>query len=123
MPTFKQWLFALLGVVFLNTNAVGAHLHLCFDGSEQPSSLHVLDGPGRDHNAAGSKNHHDVDVELTGQALAKTFKSDSLSPALPAFWTAPLVIRATSHALPVDAVISWTSSSRSFLPPLRGPPV
>ena len=112
----------LLALVLLNTSAFGAHLHLCFDGQEPRSSLHVGEGQQGLHLADSRQKHNDVDVQLTEQALAKVFKFEVWWGVQPPSWTIPTVSRVASLTGPalIDSV--WSSAPPSLLPPFRGPP-
>jgi hypothetical protein len=63
-------LLALLAFAF--GRLTGAHLHLCFDGSEPPLTLHTADSAHVDHHAGDSSHHEDMDVEPLGDLLAKS---------------------------------------------------
>ena len=122
MNFFKQCLVVLLGLTFLNASAFGAHLHLCLDGKDPRSSLHVFDGP-EDIHVGASQGHNDVDVSLAEKAVAKVFKyDDSSAAAPPSVWKAPALTLIDAIAQPIDAVEQTIASIRFLLPPLRGPP-
>lgn len=122
MNFLKQWVWVLFGVAFLNANALGAHLHLCLDGKDPRSSLHVLDRPTNLH-ADASEQHNDMDVKLGDQALAKVFKFDPSSAPPPATWAVPVVTFVEFLASPVERLEQPVSAVRYLLPPQRGPPV
>lgn len=125
MRTLRQWLVLLFGVAFLNANALGAHLHLCFDGKEPPRSVHVFDGSQGLHHVGATQKHNDIDVKVTDQALAKVIKvtPTSSSPALPPSWNVlePPLVEAISSVS--DRTETASESVRRLLPPQRGPPV
>jgi hypothetical protein len=68
-PGKPALLIALLCGVLLLTRLGGTHLHLCFDGSEPPISLHVADAG--DHHPGESAPHADQDVALGADLLVK----------------------------------------------------
>lgn len=114
---------AIYALAILALPALGAHLHLCFDGGEPPASLHATyDDVG--HSAGAAPSHHDVDVELANTALGKKFTESSDGPAVPA---AALIV------LPPPSIEAFVVPQRtdSFVPvaalqlrpPPRGPPV
>ncbi len=122
MRIFRQWLMVLFGLAFLNANALGAHLHLCFDGQEPGSSLHILDETqDLDHTTASSQ-HHDVDVKLTDNAVSKLLKFQLSIPAVPTHWAIPPTDRAIVYFVALDGARPQGSGIRELLPPQRGPP-
>lgn len=118
----RPLLLTLLLAVLLSARVGGAHLHMCFDGSEPPASLHFSDaGHHDDHHA--EEAHDDVDVSVMAEAAAKLGK---LSLDLPLLVAAALIIfslwlSAQRPLLPYPR--PWAVSDPCFLrPPLRGPP-
>jgi hypothetical protein len=114
-------LLALLAFAF--GRLTGAHLHLCFDGSEPPLTLHTADSAHVDHHA-GETHHEDLDVEPLGDLLAKSaqlvmlavFAAAILLLALLAPPWRLLAIDRESLRLP-------RPPPRFLRPPLRAPPV
>lgn len=116
-------LLALLCVAVLAGRVGGAHLHLCLDGNEPPSDLHLFElGQHHDEGEPGQA-HHDVDVVLVGDLIAKSKVQ----------WQLPLALLATLVLfgllrIPRGLRVPWVS--RPFLPPpplflrppLCGPP-
>jgi len=118
-------LFALLALAIIAMPLSGAHLHLCFDGSEPPTTFHAVEDSGADHAPAINGTHNDRDVSLQGQALAK--KQDR-SVDLPSLLTATflfvrLPISAPSPVSDEDVASPVSLRVAHLLPPLRGPPV
>lgn len=117
-------LLALLCIAVLVGRVGGAHVHLCLDGNEPPSDLHVFD-LGQHHDAADSREpHHDVDVALVGDLIAKSKLQWQLPVALLAALVLLLELLHRSRQLPAR------QRARPFLPPpplflrppLCGPP-
>src|SRR3546814_11534851 len=80
----QAWLLSLRCVTLLLGRVGEAHLHLCFDGKESPSSFHVFD-IGLHHSGSGiDAPHADLDVAVSGERLS-TVKF---------LWCAPLVLLA-----------------------------
>ncbi len=117
----RPWLLTLFCVALLVVHVGGAHLHLCFDGSEPPSSLHLMDS-GLHHAGPGADaGHQDVNLALAGEALTK-LKLGSIDLDLPVLLIAALLVwsllQAPRHRVPV-----FSSAARILWPPLRGPPL
>jgi hypothetical protein len=123
--SFLRIWIALISLAVMAMPVSGAHLHLCFDGSEPPATFH----PGEDgsvHNDhADTGAHNDKDVSLQGVALAK--KQDGALDLPTALTVAALVIRMpVTAAVPVfDTDVATLIPLRvaRLLPPLRAPPV
>lgn len=118
----RIWLLTLVCVALLFARLGGAHLHLCFDGSELPASLHVTDsGHHADHH--DGQAHSDRDVSLLGDALTQPGKLGlDLPLLLAAFWLAVLVF-ARPRMIQADPPRVTISPPRFCRPPLRGPPL
>jgi len=118
------WLLTLLCFMLLVVRVGGAHLHLCFDGGEPPSSFHLIDH-GLHHGAPGmDAEHQDVDVTVTDDALAKFAKLDlDLSALLLAALVSWRLLRAPRQPAPEYRDPSSRPAARSLRPPLRGPPL
>lgn len=128
---FRSRLFArtcitLLCITVLVMRVGGAHLHLCLDGSEPSVSVHLTDDAGLDDSHAGvGQAHHDQDVSLSGEVLAKKMDAALQLPALFAalvlLFVVPLVLVRVAprdrtsliHPIPIFRI----------RPPLRAPPV
>jgi len=121
----RVWI-ALLALAVAVMPVSGAHLHLCFDGSEPPATFHAIaDAGAAAHNAPDSRVHHDSDISAQSAVLAK--KADTgldlpslisvtwLSIRLPVEAPAPVVLRDLSPSVSLQV--------QHRLPPLRGPPV
>lgn len=119
----RQWLILLVGLAFLTASALQAHIHLCFDGQEPRSSLHVADGDHLGHHIGKSQTHTDVDVDPLGVALAKPQKADL--PTL-AFTAIRLVLPTAvpeARRLPSLDTVAPRPPPRFLRPLLRAPPV
>lgn len=121
--TARSWI-ALLALASFAVPAFGAHLHLCLDGSEAPTSVHVAEVGGL-HSQSEGNGHHDIDVRLGLETLAK--KVGSAPDALKLLPTAPILF-----VRPLSIAIGFvrappTPKVRSvhcrIAPPPRGPPV
>src|SRR5262249_55254095 len=71
------WLLWVVALAFLAVRMTEIHWHLCFDGHEPRTSLHVGDDVLEHHGPQqGPVQHQDREVSLTGQMLAKFTKVD-----------------------------------------------
>ena len=102
----------------------GAHLHLCFDGSEPPLTLHTADSAHVDHHAGESQHHDDLDVEPIGDLLAKSAQLLMLA----VFATAILLFALLAPpwrlvTIDRDSLRPARPPPPFLRPPLRAPPV
>ena len=115
-------LLTLLCVTILLARVGGAHLHLCFDGSEPPASLHFneVDHQAEHHTDA---EHDDLDISAVGDVVTKSGLS---SLDLPALLLVVLLLSLLTtlykpaHTRPAHA---FAASPPFLLPPSRGPPL
>ena len=112
--------FALLLVV----RTSDAHMHLCFDGQEPLSSLHIADTAADHHDGGESESgHQDQDVDAANPALAKKSAQASDVGPLP---VAALVLLLLPPDRGVERAITKQDPEPRlpylFLPLLRGPP-
>ncbi len=101
----------------------GAHLHLCFDGSEPPLTLHAGDSAHVDHHA-GETHHEDMDVEPLGDLLAKS--AQVLMLAVLSATILLLALLAPPRRLMAgdrESLRLPRSPPRFLRPPLRAPPI
>lgn len=123
-PRKLKLLTVLLCAVIVVLRVGGAHLHLCFDGSEPPVSLHTTDSGVHHGDAAASVPHSDQDISLGAEALVKK-SSAALDLAALTFAFALLLflLPRSRHLLPDFLAPPRRSPARHRLrPPLRGPP-
>jgi hypothetical protein len=118
------WLLTLLCVALLMVRVGGAHLHLCFDGGEPPASVHLFDNDQHHADDGLSAVHHDQDVSLIGDVIAKFSKLHADLPVLVIatllFWA---LLRVPREPAPGYRQSFFSSVSRLLRPPLRGPPL
>lgn len=116
-------LLMLLCITVLVARVSGAHLHFCLDGSEPRASLHVMDVVDN-HPPGIDAPHHDFDVLLGEQTLAKYGKSSLLD--LPVFLIAALslllLLQPRRRELFVPLVLAPLRASSYLRPPSCGPP-
>ena len=62
---------ALLCAVLIAARIGGAHLHVCFDGSEPPVSLHLVEASQHHEQDPSGFTHVDQDMSLGGEYLGK----------------------------------------------------
>lgn len=121
----RAWVALLVIAVAAMPASGGAHLHLCFDGGEAPTTVHASPDGAHHTDTGADRTHRDADVSLAGAALAKKFDS---AFDLPALLTAAFVILRLNVPAPVLVPREHTAPSVLFsvfriLPPLRGPPL
>lgn len=114
-------LLTLLCVALLLARVGGAHLHLCFDGSEPPASLHFNEVNHQAEHHTDSA-HDDLDVSAVGDTITK---SGLLNLDLPALLFVVLLLSLTT----AQGRLAFAPRRQAgvavppFLrPPLRGPP-
>jgi hypothetical protein len=114
----------LVCVAILVTRLSGAHLHLCFDGSEPPESVQLTAVASDESPDEARKPRHDLDVNLIGEALAKKLDSSLELPMLLA--AAIVLFRVQAVGAPViarhRAVPLIPIPAFRLRPPLRAPP-
>lgn len=115
----------LLVVALLGVRLGGAHVHLCFDGSEPPASVHYEDDVGSHHGEPGAPgNPGDVDISLAGELILKASKpSLDLPVALLGALILWLPIRVLAWRDPAPRRAPVPLPLRLRLPPARGPPL
>ena len=118
-------LFAtLLCLALLMMRVGGAHLHLCFDGTEPPASFHVFDATPHHESPAASATHQDADVAVTADVYSKPGKvGDQLPLALLAAIIAWALIRRPREFVPPYPAPAMRTKRELLRPPLRGPPL
>lgn len=117
------WVVALALLIVQTSDA---HVHLCFDGQEPRSSLHVSDSSAVCHKGEDYSDgtHQDQDVDAVGAALAKKEAPvDVLGPLFVASFV--LLILPPERGVPQEVTEQNPSPKLPdlFLPLLRGPPV
>lgn len=120
----KTSLLMLLCVALLLMRS-GAHLHLCFDGSEPPVAVHV-DDYGQHHTDAGvDAPHQDADVLIAGSAMTRS--DNTGMDIVPVFLVAALLLWIFSQTFNPFGLVSRRIVvhllPRYSSPPLRGPPL
>jgi len=114
----RSWLcIALLAMLVIRLGEM--HLHLCFDGQEPASAVHVGDSPSHD-----DASHSDQDVELsTTTGLIKKAGADTLDLLFVCLFVL-LLLPALRRITPPSSYRFFVPPSPArFLPPLRGPPL
>ena len=126
-PNRRNLLLVLLALSVLVVRMGNAHLHLCLDGAEPPSSIHILDADfhieGPSNLEAMSAPHHDLDISLVTHALSKSSKLNVDDMALLATVLALFGLLAFGKLAFTSAYVRPPFSTPHYLrPPLRGPP-
>lgn len=121
---FHPLLAVLLCLALIMVRVGGAHLHLCFDGTEPPASYHAFDDSVHHELPDVSVMHQDADVALSGVMYSKPGKSAGdlyvLLFAIALAWT--LLRRPRRLPSPRPPLLTC-SAPRLLRPYLRGPPL
>ena len=123
-PSRNPLLYCLFAMMFVIVRTADAHAHLCFDGKEPPTSVHVADGevhPCESGNISGHSG--DKDVRLTADALLKKASADDVWIPSSFRFAVSFVAHQLSEPLRAFAQPIAVSTRNFFRPPLRGPPV
>ena len=121
-PHRSLWLWVAF-IAFLATRVSDAHVHLCFDGQEPPTAVHMADGSVHNDAHHADTDHTDQDVDVLGALLVKKV-DDSLDLTAPLL-AAAIVLLVSDHrsVRPFSAYDSAPAHPPFRLtPPLRGPP-
>ncbi|MEJ0087375.1 MAG: hypothetical protein WDO72_17010 [Pseudomonadota bacterium] len=123
-PRNLKLLTVLLCAALFVLRIGGTHLHLCFDGSEAPVSLHATDSGVHHGEAVASLPHSDQDISVGVEALVKKSSAALDLLALTFAFSLLLFFLPRSRHLPPDFLSPpRLSPARIRLrPPLRGPP-
>ncbi|MCC6201601.1 MAG: hypothetical protein IT494_01195 [Gammaproteobacteria bacterium] len=127
-PPSRVLLLTLACIALLFRPVGSEHLHLCFDGSEPPASLHLFD-LGVHHAEAGyaepgsDATHHDSDVALSDNALTKSKPERTLVLALLVAVSLSGLLPAPRRFLTAIPLPARTLAPPHLRPPLRGPPL
>lgn len=102
----------------------GTHFHLCFDGNEPRSSLHLVDDGEADLHFGANSPHEDLDVSLVGNLVVKQDTNEGdLLPILVAAAILLGLIRLASTRVPcLRPGILVPTPVFELRPPPRGPP-
>ncbi len=119
----RRWFWLAL-IAFLATRLVDVHLHLCFDGQEPPTTVHVSNGAVDSDAHHADESHSDRNVNVFDAVLVKKLAdpSDALIPVL-ASALLLLLLPVRGRCVPRMAQAPLVVRSLLLLkPPLRGPP-
>lgn len=121
---FSSVCVTLICLAIFAMPANGAHLHLCLDGNEPPSSLHLTVDADHHNEPGAQATHNDLDVSLRAEATVKKNRSLlGLPPLIAASFILFSMPAAGSIAAPVPReAINEPAPVRFVLPPLRAPP-
>jgi hypothetical protein len=130
-PILLRLCLASVSIAVMAMPVSAAHLHLCFDGSEPPATLHSVEdgvhhsGGLHDQAAGADIVHHDVDVSLASSALAKKLDVSYELPGLiaAAFVVLRMPLSEAAVSPPDRAATLIPAPQLRLLPPLRAPPV
>jgi hypothetical protein len=118
----KQICYWVLALALFAVRLADAHVHICLDGQEPRTSLHVADSGFHHDNADVLLPHNDQDVEAVDDGVSKKGESADLL-LLPTLWSLVDFVPRYTVEPPRYAAVAPVISFRSHLrPPLRGPP-
>ncbi len=119
---FRGWLWLVL-IALVATRLADVHLHLCFDGQEPRSAVHMADGAIHADEHHTQNTHSDRDVNVAGDALLKK-TGDTNDLLILAFFPAFLYLLRPARNLWSRFLLAPAPARSLFLlrPPLRGPP-
>jgi hypothetical protein len=138
MQASRRWIIGFALVAFVVARLTGAHLHMCFDGSEPLAQLHVSDTAGVDHHtdeldphhiasvdhhAIATQTHEDLDVDMLDSMLAKNAKLDMPAIVLDAWSLTLIYVAAVRQPLPTNVAQPPLRPPRYLRPLLRAPPL
>lgn len=117
-------LLLCLALLVVRGLGLGMHVHLCFDGSEPPASLHMAaDAVDPSHPETGPL-HEDVDVSLVGDMLGKIAKTALNLPVLLLVCALLLFSRTKAPTLQwAHFAVPVRPIAHHIRPPLRAPPL
>jgi hypothetical protein len=116
------WIWLVIAAVLIG-RVEGAHLHLCFDGSEPPAAVHMADGVDHDDAHHVETKHVDQDVDLFDATLFKKVLDGVDAPVVFAatlLFLLPIVTQ--SFVRPAPLAHPPPRRMFAFDPPPRGPP-
>jgi len=122
-PLVLLW---VLAIALLTMRMADAHLHLCFDGSDRPVSLHVADVPTHHGEHDDSSGHQDQDLDFSSPLLIKKgggSLDDATIAVLGAYVLAFVLPEIETVTPEFDFSTAPLVSVFHLRPPLRGPPL
>jgi hypothetical protein len=124
LRTPSKLLLALLCMLLVVMRVSGAHMHLCLDGSEPPTTLHMDHGADEHHQGDhDGQLHSDVDVSLSSDTLVKSLSSHDDAPVLlTLIFVFGAAFLARLCGIYFDSLPPLHSQFAFIRPPLRGPP-
>jgi hypothetical protein len=120
----RHWLWLVL-IAFVATRLADVHLHLCLDGEEPASAVHMGDGSVHNDAHHTDTSHADRDVSVFDAVLLKK-QADPNDALIPALLLAVLLLLPPPRGADMPRIAAAPAPLRSLLllkPPLRGPPL
>ena len=123
LPPKTRLVLALVCATLVALRIAGAHLHLCFDGSEPPVALHVGESGGHHGEELAGFTHSDRDVNVSGDYLSKKLGATVDLGALCLVLALLLFIIQLRTSPPIYRLPRVARRALTHgLPPPRGPP-
>jgi hypothetical protein len=123
MPARSRWILGFAVATFAFARLAGAHVHLCFDGAQEPLALHTAGTADVDDHRAESPCLNDVDVDPVGDGLSKIAKSDLPAVAIVAAVRVAFIGQTRATAMEDHSARLPQPLRRFIVPPLRAPPI
>ncbi|HMN46626.1 MAG TPA: hypothetical protein PKE27_18765 [Povalibacter sp.] len=120
----RRWLWLIL-IAFVATRLADVHLHLCLDGEEPASAVHLGDGSVHNDEHHTGTGHADRDVNVFDVVLLKK-QADPSDVLMPVLLLAMLLLLLPPRSSDLPRLATAFVPLRSLFllkPPLRGPPL
>jgi hypothetical protein len=118
-----RWWIGALCLSLLLMRLSGAHLHLCFDGSEPPVSYHLVDSGihhGDEHGTGEA--HSDQDMPVAKDAAVKKSSAGDAALLFCALVLLLFLFAPGRQPRPAALPVFHGRHLSRLRPPLRGPP-
>jgi hypothetical protein len=122
MTAMRPSLLLLATVMLVLATALRLHVHLCFDGQEPASQLHLLDSADDEHHEVADTAHDDLDLDPLGEPLVGKLGLDLPAIALIAVLSWVLAARAAPLPRPLRTNAAPPDPPLRRRPPARAPP-
>jgi hypothetical protein len=122
MPRLRAYLLVLCFGLLLGLRFGSVHLHLCFDGQEPATAVHVADAGFEHHDDVGAP-HDDENVEIAADSLFKPQKLELNALLVAAFFGFFILFARPLVPAAARGIEGFVTHPAALRPPLRGPPL